>query len=180
MNSTESPVEYLHDQPSDRWWRRFGLWLYLGVCALSMALVPGGSGAPAWSIRAIDWLPSLRGLLAGSPGEGRIVAWVLASVLAYPLMHRAMRARVYRQPRGPYWKVLLAILVMDIVLLGPLWLDLVSMRGNRLTRLVRDALLSDGVAMIFMASVISALYAFVLFVNLQVWLTAFSDPDKEK
>jgi hypothetical protein len=180
MKRDETTTEYLHDQPVDRWWRCFGLWLYLGACALPMALVPAGTGHRSGPSMPWDWLPALRGPLAASPGDGRIVIWVLASVLAYPLMHRALRSRVYRHPRTPLWKGLLAVLVMDLVLVGALWLDLVSMRGNRLAALVRDALLSDGPAMVVMAAIISSMYAFVLFLNIQVSLIAFSNPHKEK
>jgi len=180
MNVDDIAAEYLHDRPSDRWWRRFGLWLYLGACILPMSLVPSGAKAPTWAIHTLDWLPALRGLLSASQADGRIVAWVFASVLAYPLMHLCGRSRVYRQLRGPYWKAMLGVLIIDVVLIGPLWVDLISMRGNRITSLVRDSLLSDGPAMIVMAAILSAMYAFVLFLNIHVLLIAFSSPDKEK
>ncbi|HEY0333470.1 MAG TPA: hypothetical protein VGC74_07130 [Stenotrophomonas sp.] len=180
MRDYPTNTEYLYDRPVDQWWRRFGFWLYLVVGVLPMALVPSGSGAPAWTLRALDWLPALRGLLAASSGDGRIVAWVFGGLLAYPLMHRAMRSRVYREPRAPYWQGLLAVLVIDVVLFGALWFDLVSMRGNRLASLVRECLLSDGPLMVVMAAIISSMYAFVLFLNIQVLLVAFSNPNKEK
>ena len=179
MNSSGTPNDWLHDEPSDRWWRRFGHWIYMGACALPMALVPPGSGAPEWLIRAIDWLPALRGLLAASPGDGRIVVWILASVMAYPIMHIATRARIDRRLLVVKWKGLLSVLFFNVVFFGFLWVDLVSLRGNYMARYIRAAMLSDGLSMIFVAPLLSLAYAFLMVLNFYTLLSFFTDIDKE-
>lgn len=179
MNSAGAPNDYLHDEPSDRWWRRFGEWLYMAACALPMALVPPGSGAPEWLIRAIDWLPALRGLLAASPGDGRIVVWIVASVIAYPIMHMAMRARIERRLLVINWKGLLSVLFLDFVFFGFIWVDLISLCGNHIGRNIGAAMLSDGLPMVFVATLLSLVYAYLIVINFYTLLASFANLDKD-
>lgn len=166
---------FLHDSDTDRWWRRHGMWLYLLACGLSILVVPVNMPIPAHVISLLGAVPAIGGLLETSKSPAKIVAWLVRSLLAYPVMHLCCRSRVFRNPDQPRWKLFAALAVLDLVLGSALLVDLVGLRGNRLSALIQSAMLSDGISLAIVAPLVSLVYAFVLFLNFHVLLTVFSD-----
>jgi|GEM_PF-4046199 len=179
MNRDSLGHVFLRDSLADLWWRRYGIWLYLLACASPILLVHVDAVVPANVLDLLGTIPAIRGLLEASRSQARVVTWLVCSLLAYPLMHLCCRSRVLRNPDQPRWKLLSAVAVFNLVLGGALLVNVVELRGNRLVTVIRSAMLSDGVALAIVGSLISLVYAFVLFMNIHVLLTMFSDPDKE-
>lgn len=161
--------EYLSNDPSDIWWRRYGIWLYVFCCAVVVILIPPSAEVSEEIGSALSMIPALRDLMARSSNDARIAGWIISSVIFYPIMHRAMISRILRDvSKDDYLKASMSIVVMDVVLLWALSIDVFSYKGTRLAESVQAAMVLGGPVGIMVYVVISAVYALALFANIHL------------
>ena len=99
-----------------------------------MLIVPADAQAPAWLDAVVRRIPAVDSLVQMHGNSARMAAWVLASVLAYPLVHLCARSRLVAPPQAgtaprsalPVVFGVLLILVSCVLLLG---MDVTTLHG---------------------------------------------------
>lgn len=158
---------FLHDGPSERWWRRHGIALYIGVCALAIVMSDRAGFTLAF-VRPLSGINAIGGLLTLSNHDPRLITWIVVSILAYPLMHLAMRARIYRSASLPEWRGVLSVIVLDLVLVGALFIDPSGLSGKRSVAVASLLTPTTGLTFFLVAPLVSAIYAFAVFINIHI------------
>ncbi|MBD9478851.1 hypothetical protein [Pseudoxanthomonas sp. PXM02] len=131
------PVEFRDNSPSAHGWRRYGFLVWAAIVPLAVALTPRQIDLLPWLEEALRVVPLLRSMLDDASSPGKVAAFALATLAAYPLLHKTLLASRYTRPKPrrpwmgesspPPWPAyLLAIAIADVVVLIYLNADLPS------------------------------------------------------
>ncbi|MCH6485042.1 hypothetical protein MMG85_15935 [Pseudoxanthomonas sp. LH2527] len=174
------PQDFRDNSRVAQWWRRYGWWLWLGAVPLAVALAPGRIGLLPWLEDALRAVPLLRSMLDEASSPGKVAAFAIATLAAYPLLQKTMSASRLAKPRSapPLLMLLLVTLVLDAVLLLTLNGDIepldTGVRGRR--RMLRLAMHPDSHLFPLGAAAQACVFQMTLFLHALLLTLAFS-PD---
>lgn len=182
-NSDIQPKDFRDNSRLAQWWRRYGWWLWLGVVPLAVALAPRRVDLLPWLEDGLRAVPLLRSMLDEASSPGKVAAFAIATLAAYPLLQKTMFASRLAKPRSapPWLLFLLVTLVLDAALV-------VALNGNvppldtgsaSRRRMLRVAMHPDSSLFPLGATMQACFFQLTLFLHVLLLILAFS-PDSAR